>query len=133
MEQQMAYAEDQLILRNGQALSGKVLKNEFKIKTSYDDVLVKKEDIAHIYFMRADETGFPAMDEIKTIQGDDIKGKFVQTQTVSFVLAENNQTARIARDKIHSITFIGELDTDLEGYPQLEKLWTTRIHRGALS
>jgi len=133
MEQKMAYSEDQLILRNGQALSGKVLKNEFKIKTSYDDVLVKKEDIAHIYFMRADETGFPAMDEIKTIQGDDIKGKFVQTQTVWFVLAENYQPARIARDKIHSITFIGELDTDLEGYPQLEKLWTTRIHRGALS
>ena len=116
----MAYSEDQLILRNGQTLSGKVLKKEFKIKTSYADVLVKRESIAHIYFMRPDETGFPAMDEIKTIHGDNIAGKLVQTQTISFVLAANNQTARIARDKIHSMTFLEELDTDPEGYPQLE-------------
>ncbi|OIO71250.1 MAG: hypothetical protein CO186_04375 [Zetaproteobacteria bacterium CG_4_9_14_3_um_filter_49_83] len=122
MEQQMAHTEDQLILRNGQTLSGKVLKNEFKIKTSYGEVLIKKEDIAHICFMRADETGFPAMDEIKTYQGDDIKGALVKTHTLSFVLAANNQTARIAKDKIHSITFMQELDTDPEGYPQLEKL-----------
>jgi len=40
MEQQMAHTEDQLILRNGQTLSGKVLKNEFKIKTSYGEVLI---------------------------------------------------------------------------------------------
>ena len=115
----MAYAEDQLILRNGQTLSGKVLKNEFKIKTSYGVLLLKKENIVHIFFMRPDETGFPPADEIRTSQGDDIKGKLVQTQTISFVLAENNQTARIARDKIHSITFLGELDSDPEGYPQL--------------
>jgi len=119
MEQQMAYAEDQLILRNGQTLSGKVLKKEFKIKTAYGDVLVKKEDIAHLYFKRADEAGFPTLDEIKTNHGDDISGKFVQTQAISFVLAANNQTARIARDKIHSIMFLGELDSDTEGYPQL--------------
>jgi len=115
----MEYAEDQLILRNGQTLSGKVLKKDFKIKTSYGDVLVKKENIVHIYFMRSDETGYPATDEIKTIQGDDISGKLVQTQAISFVLAANNQTSRIARDKIHSIIFLGELDTDPEGYPQL--------------
>jgi len=119
MEQQMAYSEDQLILRNGQTLSGKVLKNDFKIKTSYGDAHVKKENIAHIYFMRPDKTGFPATDEIKTNHGDDIKGKLIQTLTISFVLAANNQTARIARDKIHSITFLGALDTDPEGYLQL--------------
>jgi hypothetical protein len=119
MEQHMEHSEDQLILRNGQALSGKVLKNDFKIKTSYGDVLVKKENIAHIYFMRPDETGYPATDEVKTNNGDDIKGKLVQSQTISFVLAVNNQTARIARDKIHSITFLGALDTDPEGYPKL--------------
>jgi hypothetical protein len=115
----MEHSEDQLILRNGQTLSGKVLKNDFKIKTSYGDVLMKKENIAHIYFMRPDETGFPATDELKTNNGDDIKGKLVQSQTISFVLAANNQTARIARDKIHSITFLGELDTNPEGYPKL--------------
>ncbi|ATX79633.1 hypothetical protein Ga0123461_1214 [Mariprofundus aestuarium] len=115
----MAYAEDQLILRNGQTLAGKVLKNDFKIKTSHGVLLVKKENIAHILFARSDETGFPATDEIKTIHGDDIKGKLVQTLTISFVLAANNQTARIASDKIHSIILLGELDTDPEGYPEL--------------
>ena len=115
----MAYSEDQLILRNGQTLSGKVLKNDFKIKTSYADVLVKKENIAHINFMRSDETGFPAKDEIKTYNGDNISGKLVQTQMISFVLAANNQTARIARDKIHSMIFLKDLDTDPEGYPDL--------------
>lgn len=115
----MEYSEDQLTLRNGQALSGKVLKNEFKIKTSYGHAIVKKEDIAHIHLMRPDGTGFPATDEIRTNNGDDIKGTLVQTQTISFVLAANNQTARIAKDKIHSITFLGALDTDPEGYPEL--------------
>lgn len=118
----MAYSEDQLILRNGQTLSGKVLKNDFKIKTSYGNVLVKKENIVHIYFMRSDETGFPSMDEIKTNHGDNIIGKLIQTQMISFVLAANNQTARIAKDKIHSITFLGALDTDPEGYPDLTGL-----------
>ncbi|ATX82289.1 hypothetical protein Ga0123462_1426 [Mariprofundus ferrinatatus] len=115
----MAYAEDQLILRNGQTLAGKVLKNDYKIKTSFGVVTVKKENISHICLKRADETGFPATDEIRTIHGDDIKGKLVQTLTISFVLAANNQTARISRDKIHSITFLGALDSDPEGYPQL--------------
>jgi len=115
----MAYSEDQLILRNGQTLSGKVLKKDFKIKTSYGDALVKKENIVHIFFMHPDETSFPAMDEIKTYHGDNIKGKLVQTQMISFVLAANNQTARIAKDKIHSMTFLRDLDTDPEGYPDL--------------
>lgn len=115
----MAYSGDQIILRNGQTLSGKILKSDFKIKTFYGDVAVKKESIAHIYLMRSDESGFPATDVIKSNHGDDIKGKLLQTQTISFVLAANNQTARIARDKIHSMIFLGELDTDPEGYPQL--------------
>ncbi|NWF39097.1 hypothetical protein F3F96_08120 [Mariprofundus sp. NF] len=115
----MAYAEDQLILRNGQTLAGKVLKNDFKIKTSYGDVLVKKENIAHIFLMRPDESGFPASDEIKTICGDEIRGKLVKTMSISFVLAANNQTARIAKEKIHSMIFLTELDSDPEGYPEL--------------
>jgi len=115
----MAYAEDQLILRNGQTLAGKVLKKDFKIKTSYGDVIAKKENIAHLLFAHPDETSFPTSDEIKTIFGDDIRGKLVQTLTISFVLAANNQTARIARDKIHSIVLLGALDADPEGYPKL--------------
>lgn len=115
----MAYAQDTLILRDGQAVSGKVLKKEFKIKTSFGDVTIKKENIALILFKAPDETSFPPSDEIRTTCGDDLKGKLVQTMTISFVTASNNQTARIPRDKIHSLIFLTELDTESGDYPQL--------------
>ncbi|GAV20269.1 hypothetical protein MMIC_P1233 [Mariprofundus micogutta] len=115
----MAYSKDLLILRDGQAVAGKVLKNEFKIKTSFGDVTVNKEKIAHLYLKQPDGTGFPATDELRTINGDDIKGQLVKTLTISFVLAANNQTERIHRDKIHSIVIFDALDADTEGYPKL--------------
>jgi len=113
----MVYSKDLMILRDGQALSGKVLKNEFKVKTSFGDVSVNKDDIVHIHLMHQDGTGFPPTDEIKTRGGDDIKGHLVKTMTISFVLAANNQTERIHRDKIHTIMFLASLDADTEGYP----------------
>ncbi|MDX8405055.1 MAG: hypothetical protein R8K50_02780 [Mariprofundus sp.] len=120
----MVYSRDLVILRDGQSVSGKVLKNEFKIKTSFGDVTVHKDNIVHIHFMRADGTGYPATDEIKTITGDDIKGQLVRTLTISFVLAANNQTIRIYRDQIHSLLFLGSLDKDFEDYPDLNALST---------
>ncbi|PJA31681.1 MAG: hypothetical protein CO187_08085 [Zetaproteobacteria bacterium CG_4_9_14_3_um_filter_53_7] len=114
----MVYSKDLMILRDGQVVSGKVLKNEFKIKTSFGDVTVNKDDIVHIHLMHQDGTGFPATDEIKTKAGDDIKGHLVKTMTISFVLAANNQTERVHRDKIHTLLFLDSLDTDSEGYPK---------------
>lgn len=113
----MAYSKDLLILRDGQVKSGKVLKNDFKIKTSYGDVTVKKDQIVHIHFKRPDCTGFPATDEIKTNSGDDIKGKLIQTKTISFVLATDNQTERISSDNIHTLLFLNSLDSDSENFP----------------
>ena len=113
----MAYSKDLLISRDGQVISGKVLKNDFKIKTSYGDVTVKKDQIVHIHFKRPDGTGFPATDEIKTNSGDDIKGKLIQTQTISFVLATDNQTERIPRDNIHTLLFLDSLDSNSENFP----------------
>ncbi len=115
----MVYSKDLLILRDGQAVAGKVLKNEFRIKTSFGDVTVNKDDIVHLHLMHPDGTGFPATDEIKTKSGDDLKGHLVKTMTISFVLAANNQTERIHRDKIHTLMFFDTLDSDSENYPQL--------------
>jgi hypothetical protein len=116
-ERQMAYSKDLLILRDGRVMSGKVLKNDFKIKTSYGDVTVKKDQIVHIHFTHSDGSSFPATDEIKTNNGDDIKGKLVQTKTISFVLAADNQTERIPRDKIHTLLILDSLDSDSENFP----------------
>jgi len=110
----MAYTNDQLIFRNGETVSGKVLKNEFKIRTSFADIIVKKENIAQVQFMRADGSGFPATDEIRTYAGDSIRGKLVLTQTISFVSGDDNQTERVQRDRIHSLIFIDSLDVDTE-------------------
>jgi len=109
-ENNMIYAKDLLILRDGQVLSGKVLKNEFKIKTSFGDVTVNKEQIVNLYFVHPEGTGFPSADQIRTSAGDDIKGKLVQTQTISFVLASNSQTERIPRDKINALIFLESQD-----------------------
>ncbi len=110
----MAYSKDLLILRNGQVLTGKVLKNEFKIKTSYGDVTVNKEKMVHLYFMRPDGTGFPSTDEVKTSSGDDIKGQLIKTPTISFVLAADNQTASVQKDKIHGLIFLNPQPADAE-------------------
>jgi len=110
----MAYINDQLIFRNGEAASGKILKNEYKIKTSHGNIAIKKENIAHIIFMRADKSGYPATDEIRTYAGDEIKGELIQTQTISFVSGSDNQTERIHRDRIHSLVFIDTLVSDSE-------------------
>jgi hypothetical protein len=69
--------------------------------------------------MRPDGTGFPPTDEIKTNNGDDLKGKLIQTQTISFVLATNGQTVKIHRDKINTLIFIGSLDSNSKDYPKL--------------
>ncbi|MDQ6997273.1 MAG: hypothetical protein Q9M17_00995 [Mariprofundus sp.] len=106
----MAYSKDLLVLRDGQAQSGKVIKNEFKIKTAFGDVTVKKENIVHIHFARSEGTGYPLSDEIKTNTGDDIRGKLVQTQAISFVSAENNQSERVHRDNINTLLFLGSQD-----------------------
>jgi len=113
----MAYSKDLLILRDGSVMSGKVLKNDFKIKTSYGDVTVKKDQIVHIHFTHSDGSGFPATDEIKTNNGDDIKGKLIQTQAISFVLAADNQTERVPRDNIHTLLILDSLDSDSENFP----------------
>jgi len=113
----MAYAKDLLILRDGTVMSGKVLKNDFKIKTSYGDVTVKKEQIVHIDFAHSDGSSFPLTDEIKTNTGDDVKGKLIHTQAISFVLAENNQTERVPKDKIHTLLFIDSHDSEAENFP----------------
>jgi len=107
-----SYAKDLLILRDGSSTAGKVLKNDFKIKTAFGDVHVKKELLVHVYFSRPDGEGFPATDEIKTNTGDEIKGKLVQTQTISFVRAEDNQTERVHRDDIHSLLYLDSADED---------------------
>jgi len=108
----MAYAKDLLILRDGSSIPGKVLKNDFRIKTSYADIKVKKELMVHLYFSRPDGSGFPTADEIKTNTGDEIRGTLVQTQTISFVRAADNQTERVHRDDIHSLLFLGLPDAD---------------------
>jgi len=113
----MAYSKDLLILRDGKVMSGKVLKNDFKIKASYGDVTIKKDQIVHIHFVHPDGSSFPPTDEIKTNNGDEIKGKLVQTKTISFVLAADNQTERIAGDKIHTLLFLDSLDSDSENFP----------------
>jgi len=115
----MVYSKDLIILRDGQAVAGKILKNDYKIKTSFGDVTVNKDDIVHIHMKHPEGIGFPATDEIKTKSGDDIKGHLVKTLTFSFVLAANNQTERIHRDKIHTLLFFDSLDSDSEDYPKL--------------
>ena len=108
----MAYAKDLLILRDGSSIPGKVLKNDFRIKTAYADMKVKKELMVHLYFSRPDGSGFPATDEIKTNTGDEIKGMLVQTKTISFVRAADNQTEQVHRDDIHSLLFLDTLGAD---------------------
>ncbi|EAU53863.1 hypothetical protein [Mariprofundus ferrooxydans] len=108
--QQTVYSKDLLVLRDGQALSGKVIKNEFKMRTAFGDVTVKKDNIIHIHFMRPDGTGFPPTDEIRTNTGDDIRGQLIQAQTISFVLAEDNQTERVPKDNINTLLFLGSQD-----------------------
>ncbi len=115
----MAYSKDLIVLRDGQSASGKVLNKEFKIKTSFGTITLKISKIVHIHFMRPDGTGFPSTDEIKTNDGDDLKGRLIETQTISFVLATNGQTVKIHRDKINTIMFLGSLDTKSKNYPKL--------------
>ncbi len=115
----MAYSKDYIILRDGQAVSGQALDKEFKIKTSFGVITIKKSKIVHIHFMHPDGTGFPPTDEIKTNSGDDLKGKITQPETISFVLTTNDQTVKIHRDKINTLIFLGSLDTESGKYQKL--------------
>lgn len=115
----MAYSKDQLILRDGQAASGKVLDKEFKIKTSFATLTLKKSKIVHIHFMRPDGTGFPPADQIKTNNGDDLYGKILQPKIISFVLATNGQLVKIHRDKINTLVFLDSLDEQSANYPKI--------------
>ena len=115
----MRYSKDQIILRDGQAASGKVIENEFTIKTSFGTITVKKNKIIHIHFMKPDGSGFPPSDQIKTIENDDLNGKIIKPKTISFVLATNGQTVKIHRDKIHTLMFLGSLDTESTNFPNI--------------
>jgi len=77
----------------------------------FKDILAAAKDKVHNIYTAT-------TDEIKTKAGDDIKGHLVKTMTISFVLAANNQTERVHRDKIHTLLFLDSLDTDSEGYPK---------------
>lgn len=115
----MRYSKDQIILRDGQAAAGKVMDNEFEISTSFGKILLKKNKIIHIHFMRPDGTSYPPTDEIKTNNGDDINGKIVKPKSITFILASNGQKLKINRDKISTLIFLESLDHNTKSYPQL--------------
>jgi len=115
----MRYSRDQIILRDGQAASGKVIENEFNIKTSFGTITVKKNKIVHVHFMRPDGSGFPPTDQIKTNDGDDLYGKIIKPKTISFVLATNGQTVKIHRNKISTLIFLASIDNKSIKFPKI--------------
>lgn len=95
---------DVMILKNGESLSGEVLKETFTIQTSYANLTIENDKISHIHFENPPQ--FPT-DEVYLNTMDRIKGKLSQSD-VSFKIGATGQIVDIEDDKIHTIMFLGK-------------------------
>lgn len=95
---------DVIILKNGESLSGEVMKETFTIQTSYANLTIEKDKISHIHYENLPQ--FPS-DEVYLNTMDRIKGKLSQSP-VSFKIGATGQIVELEDYKIHTIMFLGK-------------------------
>ena len=91
---------DAVIFKDGDFVNGKVLTGYFNLKTSYGEIKVKREDVAHIHMKGAQF----ARDEILTTELNKFSGT-LKEKTIEVKL-EDGQKIGIKKNKIHTIIML---------------------------
>ena len=95
-------AFDIVILRDGAALSGKVITESFSINTSYATLDFPRKHIIHIHFKNPPQFN---RDEVYLNTMDKIKGELT-LDSISFRISSTGQKINIKTNKIHTIMFL---------------------------
>ena len=101
----MSSANDIIIGRQGDSLTGTVNDREFTITTKFGDLVIPKHEIAQIHYQNSVQY---AEDEIWTYVGDKHSGK-IKSQVVDFTLY-TGQKMMIPTSAIHSIMMLSVPD-----------------------
>lgn len=90
---------DRIVLRNGDVLTGKIINETIKIKTSYAELSVATEEIANIQI----ETSATKTDEVRLLVGDRLSG-IITDEEIKIELKAGGETS-IKKSDIDNIHF----------------------------
>ena len=90
---------DKIVLKNGDTVSGKIITNQFSVKTSYASLSFNLDQIASISL----EGGGQNIESLSLRTGDKLSGS-IGPDTITILLSTGQETS-IEKEKIKSITF----------------------------
>ena len=91
---------DVIVFKDGNLMNGRVLTQNFPIKTSYGEIVVKKKDIANIH-MRGIQF---KTDQIVTLDLNRFRGS-LQQSTIRIKL-KDGQNIEVIKNKINTIVML---------------------------